>query len=82
MPIIPRREQAGSMSPLRAIGRKLKSAYVYPMFRIFQQTSFEPPHYGERMWAPLACALDFVGGIFLILALLLIARIILPLVWN
>jgi hypothetical protein len=52
------------------------------MFRIFQQTSFEPPHYADGMWAPLACALDFIDGIFLILALLPVTWLILQVILN
>jgi hypothetical protein len=53
------------------------------MFRLFQQSPFQPPQHGDGMWPPLAYAIDFLGilaGISIILALLVVTWAIVPLI--
>jgi len=53
------------------------------MFRLFQQSPFQPPQHGDGMWPPLAYAIDVLGilaGIVLILSLLVVAWAIVPLI--
>jgi hypothetical protein len=48
---------------------------------VLYQSGFQPPQHGGGMWQPLAYAIDALGvlfGIFLILALLFIASLVVP----
>ena len=53
------------------------------MFLVFYRSGFPPPQHGDGMWPPLAYAIDVLGilaGISVILALLVIAWAIVPLI--
>jgi hypothetical protein len=52
------------------------------MFRLFQQSPFQPPQHGDGMWPPLAYAIDFLAFFFfgiVMLCLLVVAFEIMPL---
>jgi hypothetical protein len=53
------------------------------MFRVFRQTSFQPPQHGDGMWPPLAYGIDVLGilaGISVIASLVVIAFILVPII--